>query len=128
MITTKTRKIMKTYNDETFAAILNALENTSIYHIFSDAIGTPEETDSDDSYALMFNMDNNTLFFLSYATNENKWADTAEQQNPWFCIGYVNANECIDGDPAGRIEGDLKYAKEEFEAMERAEKEHKLAN
>jgi hypothetical protein len=119
---------MKTYNTETFESIINALENTSIYQLFSDTIGVPEDDDSEKSYALMYNLDKNELFFLNYANPDNSWAKTAEQQNPWVHLGYVDASECIDGDPAGRIEGDLKHNKEEFEAMERAEKEYRQSN
>ena len=53
-------------NQETLIAVKIALEKKSIYSLFSDVIGIPEEIENENSdrYALMFNVENNELFFL----------------------------------------------------------------
>ncbi len=106
---------------ETFESVKKALAENSIYNLFSEAIGVAEDIENDDSksYALMFNVETNELFFLSYAHNENSWAKTAESQNPWVCIGYVSATTILMGDPAGEIESQLLYNIEQQEQMEK---------
>ena len=80
------------------------MEETSIYQIYETAIGKcAEEDDSGDSYALMYDIEKEELFILEYATPDSGWAKTAEQQNPWIHIGYVDAEEIIMGDPFERI-------------------------
>lgn len=101
-------------NQETLIAVKIALEKKSIYSLFSDVIGIPEEIENENSdrYALMFNVENNELFFLPYATHDNNWAQIAEQQNPWIKIGSVNATDILMGNPASEIADRLDY---EFE-------------
>ena len=38
----------------------------------------------------MFNVDNDELFILNYATKDNNWADVAASQNPWIVVGYIS--------------------------------------
>lgn len=111
-------------NRETFEAVKTALSENSISSLFSEKIGVPEDVENEDqsAYALMFNIETNELFFLHYATAENSWAKTAEQQNPWICIGYISATDILMGDPAGYIESELLYKVEQQEQMD-AERE-----
>lgn len=111
---TKT-KIMK---QETLDAAKKALAENSICALFTSAIGKePEDVEENDviSYALMFNVETDELFFLSYATPENSWAKTAEGQNPWILLGYVSATDILMGDPAAYISEKLDY---EFEQQQ----------
>lgn len=39
----------------------------------------------------MFNVENDELFILNYATKDNSWADVAASQNPWIVVGYISA-------------------------------------
>jgi hypothetical protein len=106
---------------ETLNSAKEALKSNSLYQLFVEAIGTPEEIENDDSsrYALMFNVETNELFFLKYATTENTWAKTAESQNPWILLGYVSATDILMGDPASEISDRLDYEFEQHEQMER---------
>lgn len=110
---------------ETLTAAKAALENNSLYSLFSEAVGTPEENENSDSYALMFNVETNDLFFLHYATQDNNWAEIAQQQNPWIKIGSVSASDILMGDPASEISDRLDY---EFEQQQQMEAEHKRYN
>lgn len=91
--------------NETASAVITALEEVHFPSIYADAIGSDvEEQEGEDTfkaYAVMFNVETDRIFMLEYATEGNGWAETAESQNPWICLGYVSAEDIMAGDPAG---------------------------
>lgn len=111
---------------ETLTAVKEALENKSLNSLFSEAIGMPEDVENEDNnyYALMFNVETDELFFLSYATQDNNWAKIAESQNPWINIGYVSATDIIMGDPASEIADRLDCEFEQHQQMENEYNSH----
>lgn len=107
-------------NQETLIAAKKALDENSIYSLFTEKIGTPEDVEGENqnAYALMFNVETDELFFLDYATPENGWAKTAEQQNPWIHLGYVSATDILMGDPASYISDELDYTFKQQQQMD----------
>lgn len=106
---------------KTFELAKESLGKYSIYSLFVQAIGIPEDMDGTDRYALMLDVESGDLFFLDYAVNHNGWNKTAEQQNPWITLGWVSASDILMGDPAGEIETNLL---EQVEQAEQLKKEH----
>jgi hypothetical protein len=103
---------------ETLKSAKEVLENANLDSLFTEAIGeAPEENDN--QKGLMFNVETNELFFLSYATPENSWARTSEQQNPWILLGYVTGNDIVMGNPAKDIADRIDYEFEQQEQMDR---------
>lgn len=98
---------MKTVNEKTFKKIIEALNEESAYSLFDESIGSPEDNTEDEAVALMYDLDKEELFILDYAKPSNSWAETAESQNPWVHLGYLDGMEVIDGDPFGRIEEEI---------------------
>lgn len=104
---------------ETLTAIKKSLDECSIYSLFSEQIGTPEDLgdEQDTEYALMFNVETDDLFFLHYATPDNSWAKTAESQNPWLHLGYISAEDILMGDPVSYVADELDYKFEQQQEM-----------
>lgn len=102
-----------TIKSEVFEKIVEALKTESAYKLFSNAVGLPEEHADDEPIALMWNLDEERLMLLPYATKSSGWAKIAESQNPWILLGYFSGYDCIDGDPFGYIEGEITRNQEE---------------
>ena len=88
--------------------MLQALNETSIYHLFAEAGFDmySDETQGEycqEKHPLMFNLDTDELFFLGYGTPNDGWVKIAEQQNPWRHICYLTAQD-VDNDPDDYIE------------------------
>jgi hypothetical protein len=93
---------MKT-NTETANRVIEVINETSFSTLFDRAFGKRKAKtmiygnkknnyESDDTeYAVMFNVENDELFILNYATKDNSWANTAASQNPWILVGYISA-------------------------------------
>lgn len=115
--THQTKKINIEMTKETASAIISALEDTNFSRIFADAHDgvQPEDfEDNEQGYAIMFNIETEKLFMLGYATPENGWDKTAEQQNPWIRVGFVSAETIIAGDPAYQIEQNVEMMSQEY--------------
>lgn len=104
---------MKSITTEVLAKIIEALHTNSAYKLFSNNIGLPEEHTNDEPIALMWNLDEEKLFLLPYATKSNGWAKIAESQNPWVLLGYYSGYDCIDIDPFSYIADHLEYLEEQ---------------
>jgi hypothetical protein len=81
-------------NGLTAETILDKLTEVNLKEIYLQVIENAEEKleELDEtSYALMFNVETDELFFLPYATSQNSWAKTASSQNPWIIVGHISA-------------------------------------
>jgi len=97
---------MKT-NTETAERVIEVINNTVFSTLFDKAFGKRKAKtmafgnkknnyESDETeYAVMFNVENDELFILNYATKYNSWAETAASQNPWIVVGYVSAMHLV---------------------------------
>ena len=112
---------------ELLDTVKKTLSTVSIYTLFTDTIGMPEdvENEDDNKYALMFNHEKNECFFLDYAVFGNGWDETAEGQNPWMLLGYISATDILMNDPKGEI---IDLLQEKIDIKESYERELKNRN
>jgi hypothetical protein len=92
---------------QTAQTIIGTIGNTNFDSLYRESFedadfrfeGNEENGfESDDTeYAVMFNVETESLFFLNYATKDNGWARTAASQNPWVVVGYVSALAIVAG-------------------------------
>lgn len=102
-----------TIKPEVFETIIEALRAESAYKLFMATVGMPEEHADEEPIALFWNLDEERLMLLPYATPSNGWAKIAESQNPWIHLGYYSGYDCMDGDPFGYIEGEISRLQKE---------------